>query len=151
MPDGLNSVTWWELKNHGIPIVGPEPRNLAFTVDWDALIAEMMANLNSYWRSWTRHPRRIVILYSDWGVQWAVLGVLRQFYTFRENSITTKIRAGQYARGCLPQQWHPLIQEAIHIRQGKTDSFYRFRFGRMIQTIRFLDYIIEACNANSIS
>jgi hypothetical protein len=146
----LNSVTWWELKQHGIPVVGMESQNLPFTVNWDLLIAQMRANLNSYWRGWTRQPRRIVLLYSDWGIQWAVLGVLRQFYTFKENSITTKIRAGQYALNCLPQQWHRLVQEAIRIRQGKTDSSYRFRFGRMVEAVRFLDYIIKACNANSI-
>jgi hypothetical protein len=146
----LNSVTWWELKQHGIPVVGMESQNLPFTVNWDLLIAQMRANLNSYWRGWTRQPRRIVLLYSDWGIQWAVLGVLRQFYTFKENSITTKIRAGQYALNCLPQQWHRLVQEAIRIRQGKTDSYYRFRFGRMVEAVRFLDYIIKACNANSI-
>jgi hypothetical protein len=95
--DGLNSVTWWELKNHGIVIVGTEPRNLPFMVDWDLLIGEMRENLNSYWLSWTQYPRRMILLYSNWGIQWSVLGVLRQFYTFRENSITTKVRAAEYA------------------------------------------------------
>ena len=143
---GVNSVTWWELKNHGIPIVGPTPQNFPFTVNWDALITEMSKNLNSYWRSWTHHPRRIVVLYSDWGIQWVVLGVLRQYFTFRENSITTKVRAGEYALGSLPKQWHPLVQEAINIRQGKNDSFYRSRFGRMVETVRFLNYVIDTCN-----
>lgn len=147
--DGINWVTWWELKNGGIPMVGPEPRTLPFTVDRDLLMTEMRENLNSYWRSWTRQPRQVMILYSDWGIQWAVLGVLRQFYTFRENSITTKMRAGEYALECLPEAWHPLIQEAIYIRQGKKNSSYRFRFGRMLQAIHFLDYIIDTCNVES--
>lgn len=148
--NGLNSVTWWELKNHGIPVAGTDPHDLPFTVDWNLLIAEMRANLNSYWQSWTQQPRRIVLLYSDWGIQWAVLGILRQFYTFRENSITTKIRAGQYALDCLPRQWHALIYEAINIRQGKNNSSYRFRPGRMVEAVHFLRYIIKSCNANSI-
>ncbi|HEX5941026.1 MAG TPA: aminoglycoside adenylyltransferase domain-containing protein [Anaerolineales bacterium] len=149
--NGINPVTWWELKNHGIPIVGTASGTLPFTVNWDVLITEMQGNLNTYWRSWTRRPRRIAILYSNWGIQWAVLGVLRQFFTFRENPITTKVKAGEYALGCLPSRWHPLIQEAINIRQGQKGSSYRFRFSRMFQTVRFLNDVIDRCNGQFVS
>jgi len=149
-PEGLNSVTWWELKNHGIAVIGTEPGNLPFGVDWDLLIAEMRINLNSYWLSWTRHPGRTILMYSDWGIQWAVFGVLRQFYTFRENSITTKVRAAEYGLEYLPPQWHPLVQEAVNIRQAKRNSSYRFRFSRMVEAVNFLKYMINTCNANSL-
>ncbi len=148
--NGLTSVTWWELKHHGIPIVGTEPRNLPFEVDWDLLIAEMRENLNSYWLSWTQNPRCMILLYSNWGIQWAILGILRQFYTFRENSITSKVRAADYALDHLPPQWHPLIQESINIRQGINDSCYRSRFGRMVEAVHFLKFIIHTCNADSV-
>lgn len=141
----LNPVTWWELKNHGITIVGQAPHNLPFTVDWDLLIASMRQNLNSYWVHWTNRPDRILRMYSNWGIQWAVLGILRQFYTFRENSITTKVKAGQYALGCLPIRWHKLIQEAIDIRKGEKGSAYRLKFSRMIESVNFLKYIIPLC------
>lgn len=144
----LNSVTWWELKNHGITILGEAPGNLPFTVDWDLLITRMRENLNSYWMSWTKRPGRILAMYSDWGIQWAVLGVLRQFYTFNEHSITTKVRAGCYALGCLPVRWHQLIREAIDIRQGKEESTYRLRIVRMIEAVNFLKYVIQLCNVS---
>lgn len=149
--NGINSVTWWELKNHGIPIVGTASGTLPFTVSWDVLITEMRENLNTYWWSWTRYPRRVAVLYSNWGVQWAVLGVLRQFFTFRENSITTKVKAGEYALDCLPRRWHPLIKEAINIRQGQKGSSYHSRFGRMFQTVHFLNYVIDICNGHLAS
>ena len=149
--NAINSVTWWELKNRGVSIVGTAPGTLPFAVNWDVLITEMRENLNTYWRSWTRHPRRFVVLYSNWGIQWAVLGVLRQFFTFRENSITTKVKAGEYALDCFPRRWHPIIQEAINIRQGQEGSSYRSRFGRMVQTVRFLNYVIDTCNGQFIS
>ena len=149
--DAINSVTWWELKNQGISIVGTASGTLPFTVNWDLLITELRENLNTYWRSWTRHPKRVAVLYSNWGIQWAVLGVLRQFFTFREKSITTKVKAGEYALDCLPRRWHPLIQEAINIRRVQKGSLYRFRFGRMVQTVRFLNYVIDTCNGHFIS
>lgn len=144
----LNSVTWWELKNHGIAILGEASDNLPVTIDWDLLITKMRENLNSYWMSWTKQPGRILTMYSDWGIQWAVLGVLRQFYTFNEHSITTKVRAGQYALDCLPVRWHQLIREAIDIRQGKKESIYRLRIVRMIEAVNFLKSVIQLCNAS---
>ena len=86
------------------------------------------------------------VMLADWGIQWTVLGVLRQFYSFRENSITTKVKAGEYALTCVPTRWHSLIQEAIDIREGKKGSAYRSRIVRMIEAVRFLKFIIQTCN-----
>jgi hypothetical protein len=144
----LNSVTWWELKNHGISILGKAACELPFSVDWDLLIRNMRENMNSYWAGWTNQPTRILKMYSNWGIQWAVLGVLRQFYTFNESSITTKVRAGQYALGCLPAHWHRLIREAIAIRNGQQRSAYRLRAARMIEAVNFLKYVIQRCNVS---
>ncbi len=144
----LNSVEGWILKQHGIAIIGSDPQGLPYTIDWDLLIHKMRENLNSYWASWTQRPGRIVILLSDWGIQWAVLGVLRQFYSFRENSITTKTKAGEYALTRMPIRWHRLIQEAINIREGKTAAAYQFRLARTIEAVSFLKYVIHTCNAS---
>lgn len=134
----LNSVECWILKNHGIAVCGPEPQELSFTINWDILITEMKKNLNFYWVSWTKQPQKIIVMLSDWGIQWTVLGVLRQFYSFRENSITTKEKAGEYALTCTPIHWHRIIQEAINIRQSKKASVYRFRIVRTIEAVNFL-------------
>ncbi len=144
---GLNLVDGWVLKNCGIAIIGPEPQALSFTVDWNLLITKMRENLNSYWVSWTRRPKRLIILFSDWGIQWAILGVLRQFYTFQENQITTKRKAGEYALSCVPTHWHRLIQEAINLRARSKKSLYRLRVIRTIDAVSFLRYIIRSSNA----
>lgn len=144
----FNWVEGWILKNHGIAIIGPEPQDLLFTIDWELLIKKMRENLNSYWVRWTKRPKRLVILFSDWGIQWAVLGVLRQFYSFRENTITTKTKAAEYSLTCVPTRWHRLIREAINIREGKKASAYRFRIVRTIEAVNFLKYIIQTCNAS---
>jgi hypothetical protein len=119
-------------------------------VDWNALITQMKENLNSYWAGWARHPARMIMLYSDWGIQWAITGILRQFYTFRENTITTKVKAAEYALGCLPARWHPLIQEAINIRRKNKRSAYRSKLFRAWEAIHFLKFIIQTCNANYV-
>lgn len=142
----INSVTWWVLQHHGIALRGPEPRTLHYNTDWDDLVTQMRANLNSYWVSFTRSPRRIAVLLTDNGVQWAVLGVLRQFYTFREHQITSKSGAGRYALAHVPSRWHRIIQEALQLRDGSQLSLYRSRVARAAETIRFLGYIIADTN-----
>jgi hypothetical protein len=146
----INAVTWWLLKHRGVAILGPAPDQLDFQVDWDDLIAKMHQNMNSYWARFTTNPRRLAWLLSDYGVQWAVLGVLRQFYTFREHDITSKTAAGIYALRHTPRHRHQLIQEALSIRAGTHASSYRFRVVRAIVTRAFVRHVIDLCNAAMI-
>jgi hypothetical protein len=143
----INGVTWWVLKHHGIAVIGPPPDHLDIPVDWDALIVKMRHNLNTYWASFITNPRHLAWLLNDDGIQWAVLGVLRQFYTFREHAITSKIDAGRYGLLHTPEKWHQLIQEAIHIRENRRASSYRLRIVRAITTRAFLQSIIATCNS----
>lgn len=145
----INAVTWWVLKHHGLAIVGPPPAQLDLEVDWNRLVADMHHNLNSYWARFTTDPRRIAWLLADDGIQWTVLGVLRQFYTFREQSITSKSEAGRYALKHVPAHWHRLIQEAINLRAGGHASLYRSRVARAVAAWSFLRMIIAACNAEA--
>jgi len=143
----LNAVTWWVLKNRGIALVGPAPGELNISVDWDDLIGKMHDNLNTYWARFTDTPKRMALLLSDYGIHWTVLGVLRQFYTFREHDITSKSGAGIYALRHTPKRWHQLIQEALNIRAGTGGSYYRSRIVRALVARAFLKYVIATCNA----
>lgn len=142
----INAVTWWTLKHHGLTLTGIGAKNLEFNVDWQNLITEMQENLNTYWAQFSRIGRRSVWLLTDDGIQWTVLGVLRQFYTFREDDITSKTGAGDYALQNLPQRWHRMIQEALNIRNQTGQRCYRFRLFRAIEAFKFMRYIITQCN-----
>lgn len=143
----LNAVTWWVLKTRGIALVGSQPQTLNYTVDWDVLIVNMRHNLNTYWARHTREPGRIAWLLTDYGIQWTVLGVLRQFYTFREHDIISKTDAGEYALAHVPERWHRLIQEAINRREQANMSLYKSRIVRAVDARAFLTHIIQICNA----
>ena len=146
----INAVTWWVLKHRGIALVGPPAEHLDIQVDWNDLIAKMHHNMNTYWASFTTNPRRMAWLLTDYGVQWAVLGVLRQFYTLREHAITSKTGAGIYGLEHTPRQWQRLIQEALDIRAGAPGSSYRSRIARALTTYAFLQLIITACNTDPV-
>jgi hypothetical protein len=143
-----NEITWWLLKNRGLAPFGAEPASLEYTVDWDKLIANMRHNLNSYWKQFTTNPMRMSWLLADFGIQWTVLGVLRQFYTFKERDITSKSGAGEYALQHLPERWHRIIQEALNIRNEISGSLYRSRLTRAREALRFLNFIIDLCNTS---
>jgi hypothetical protein len=142
----LSSVTWWILKNHGIGVFGPPLQALNINVNLDQMIRVQCKNLNTYWASWTTRPGRILALLSDWGVQWTVLGVLRQFYTIHEHRITSKIKAGECALTCFPMPWHPLIREAIALRQTLSLTHYPSRIKRAYDALYFIRYVIQVCN-----
>jgi len=142
----LSSVTWWILKQRGIALFGPPPETLAITVGMDDLVRKQRENLNSYWAGWTKRPGRRLALLSDWGVEWSVLGVLRLFYTIREHDITSKTGAGEYALRHVPERWHAIIQEALALREGTGESFYRSKLKRANEAASFLRYVIRTCN-----
>lgn len=143
----LNDVTWWVLKNRGITLRGPAPHDLGYAVDWQALIAGMHHNHNTYWAQFTTNPRRLAYMVLDEGFQWAVMGVLRQYYSFKENDITSKTGAGRYALEHFPQKWHRLIQEAINLRESARPSLYKSRLMRANSAVRFLKYVRALSNS----
>lgn len=142
----VNPVTWWLLKNKGITLLGTEAQALPFTAGWDAVVDYMRHNLNTYWASFGKQPSRMIRSLTDDGVAWIVLGVLRQYYSFKEKDITSKVGAGEYVLKVLPVEWHTLIQDALDIRQGRKPKRYSSRFTRGYATVRFVRYIVEVSN-----
>ncbi len=103
----------------------------------------MRVNLHTYWAHWARSPALRLVLLTDWGIHWSVLGVLRQFYSFREGAIATKEKAGAYALTCLPVERHLVIWEALRIRTDGWSPSYRSRPARAADAICLLNYIIQ--------
>jgi hypothetical protein len=141
-----DDVTWWVLKTRGIALFGPDPRGLSYYVNWDDLSRNMRHNLNSYWRGFTTNPARITWLLTDYGIQWAVLGVLRQYYTFCEHDITSKSGAGEYALKRLPSRWHKIIQESLNNRAENPQRLYGSAITRAFDAWQFMRYIIAEAN-----
>lgn len=141
-----NPITWWILRNSGISLLGSNPCDLSITIDPQVLVVWTLQNMNTYWKSWTQHPGRLIALLTDWGIQWTVLGVLRQFYTIREKKIITKQRAGDYALSVISQSWHPIIKEAIRIRTKTKGSLYRSKLVRARTAVLFVKYILRISN-----
>lgn len=143
-PDG------WMLKKYGVPALPGGPEGLPFEVDWGALLDGMKENLNTYWRKWAedcRKPWRLKaagLLARPAATEWAVLGISRLYYTFRERDVVSKAGAGAYALGALPERWHGIIREALRIRGGEPLRVPAVR--RRNGALDFLEYMIRECN-----
>ncbi|KMJ57267.1 hypothetical protein AB685_17880 [Bacillus sp. LL01] len=149
-------VTWWLLKNKGITIMGPEAYDLPFAVTTEDLIAYVRKNMNEYWaqRIFAMEQKKEQLIaypvkHIETEMEWTVLGLLRQFYTSKEQGIISKLEAGEYGRRELDQKWHDLIQEAIHIRKGSPERKFTKNEERVNAIIDFAKELISATKGDS--
>jgi predicted nucleotidyltransferase len=137
----INHVTWWILKHRGIPLYGPHPADLPFTVDFDAIRRTMYDNLHTYWKNKAANP---LLFLTDTWVDFAVTTLCRIHYTLTEEAITHKMHAVELALQTLPARWQPLLHEAQRIRcQTSRNSFYSSRLKRAAETRAFVHYMRE--------
>lgn len=149
----FNPVTWWTLMNNGISVIGKDLTSFDFGITERDLYSYVLTNMNTYWakriQTVEKSIHQIQELPSsqiDEEIEWTILGLLRQFYTLRENKIISKLDAGKYGLEIVPDKWHPIITEAMNIRNGKTESYYDSEVERIRDVIHFSKYLIEACN-----
>lgn len=147
-----NSIDAYQLKKYGITIKGQGIEFLNYSVDWDILITNMRANLNTYWVNWKNSCEKLPSV-KHFGsfvslrmLEWGVLGVTRLYYTFKEREITSKLGAGEYALKTVPHRWHRIIKEAMRLRKNHKNSYYKSIFKRRRDALDYMDYIIQSCN-----
>ena len=156
----ITPVLLFEIKSHAITVFGTEARELPVQIDIPAVNDFMRDNINSYWKNWIhRHSswfnRRMLLILFPRLTEWSVLGVARQLCTLKTGKIVSKTAAGYFCLQQLPEQFHPIIREAIEIR--KDDRSYpllktyaiRLSFRRAKKTIECVNAVISAFNRHS--
>lgn len=149
----INPVTWWILKNKGIPVLGEE---LNIAVDRMDLLSYVSENMNTYWANRIRKIEDsdpLLLLPKEFlneEIQWSILGILRQYYTLREHDIISKLGAGEYALKHVPEEWHHIINEAIQIRKGTGKTFFESEKKRLNTASLFMEYILKESTIRDI-
>lgn len=145
----INPVTWWILKNNGIPVLGEE---LNIAVDIMDLLSYVFENMNTYWADRIKiEIDQLLILPKevlDEEIEWSVLGILRPYYTLREHDIVSKLGAGEYALEHVPEEWHNIINEAIQIRIGSGQTIFESEKKRLNTASSFMKYILKESSIN---
>lgn len=151
----FNPVTWHLFKNNGINIYGPDTSKFAVEVTEVELRHYVLKNMKMYWTNrvnklaqahgWKAVPEGLV----DEEVEWTVLGLLRQFYTLKENSIVSKSGAGNYGLNQLDNMWHSIIKEALNIRNNIPQSITKTSEERINELIDFSNNLIKVSTSMS--
>jgi hypothetical protein len=145
-------VTWFILRKHGITIFGPQPANLDFSVDERLLLQYLHDNVNTYWKKRVESLKsrgsvsRITGMFSK-ETEWGVLGIARLYYTLIEKDITSKVHAGEYLVGKIPEKYETIVYEAIRVRKNEDVRYYHSPWKRRKDLISFMEFMIRACNA----
>jgi len=118
----LSPVTWHELASHGIAVRGAALTAADVWTDLAALRAFSYANLTSYWADIARQlqarpPSRLPAR----ATHWCVLGVSRLHHLLATGSMTSKSGAGRHALAAFGPRWHPIIGEALRLRERPGD------------------------------
>ncbi|WP_417897834.1 aminoglycoside adenylyltransferase domain-containing protein [Bacillus haimaensis] len=145
-----DSIDAFQLKKYGMIIMG---QRVDYSVDFDIVLKSQKDNIHTYWQNWLDGCKRFPSInyfgsfVSIRSIEWGVLGVTRLFYTIREKDMTSKVGAGEYALGTVPEKWHKIIQEAIRWRKGEKKSLYRSARKRRADALAYMEYVIGECNA----
>lgn len=95
------------LREHGITLAGPDPRELIDPVTSEQLRAAVQQSLREWWQPQLDDPCR---LHSSEYQAYAVLTMCRASYTFRLGRVASKSEAARWAQANLVPAWSDLIE-----------------------------------------
>ncbi|MBY6036638.1 DUF4111 domain-containing protein [Fictibacillus nanhaiensis] len=148
-----NWIDSFQLKTYGIVIKGLPIETYNLSIDWETLKSNLIHNVNTYWLNWKNGCEKVTSLsfigsfVSGSMIEWGVLGVTRLYYSLREEDITSKMGAGEYALHHVPEKYHRILHEAMRLRQGNKPSYYRSVFKRRRDMLDYMAYMMRECNA----
>ncbi len=139
----LKSFAWFQLRERGIAYYGDDFCDLAGSISWDEVRAELLDRLNNYW------PEKInwkVLFFDRWQAL-IVLSVCRVYYALEKKSTISKDGGGEYALTKLDSEWNPIIREALRIQNKSKNSYYKSKLKRFFDTRKFVRYVSGICSA----
>jgi predicted nucleotidyltransferase len=126
----------WTLRERGITLAGPDPRELVHEVPPDALRSKMRQLIDNFLPdlfSWTSFE-------SAWTQRYAVTNICRMLYTLDTGEVTSKPAALEWAKYTLPAAWKDLLQQVLDERARGWDPDDRPLSGSVQATIALLEY-----------
>jgi aminoglycoside adenylyltransferase-like protein/nucleotidyltransferase-like protein len=109
-------VVRWCLREKGVVLAGPDPRELVDPVGPEALKAEVRATMHR-WLALGLQPMHLVA----WQAFWVGL-FCRILHTLETGEVTSKKAAMSWAQGALDPQWRGLIARAQAMKKGDPDD-----------------------------
>jgi len=102
----------WTVREHGVPLCGPEPKTLIDPIAPDELRAAVRDRLRD-WAAWAEQPDD-----PDWPILYTVETICRALYTLAHGELPSKARAVEWAIATLPEPWQTCVGQAREWRAG---------------------------------
>jgi Domain of unknown function (DUF4111) len=129
-------VVRWSLREHGVVLAGPDPRELVDPIGADELRADVRWALGN-WQEWFRSIDSI----NRRALAVAVLSHARILHTLAIGEVSSKRIAGEWALRALDPEWAPLIRWAL---EDRPDPWTKVREPAdptlLRRTRQFMDY-----------
>ena len=135
----------WTLREHGITLAGPDPRQLVAEVPAATLRSKMpplIENFLSNLLSWTSFD-------IAWAQRYAVTTLCRMLFTLETGEVSSKPASLEWAKSALPTRWRDLIQQAIDDRPLPWND--PPRPGSVEATIAFSEYATKRARSTVTS
>lgn len=130
------AVVRWVLRERGVVLAGPDPRELVDPITADELRAEVRWALG-HWRAWFRSLDSI----NRRALAVAVLSHARILYTLAIGEVSSKRVAGEWALHTLDPEWAHLIRWAL---EDRPDPWAKVHYpadpALLRRTLQFIDY-----------
>jgi predicted nucleotidyltransferase len=110
----------WTVREHGITLAGPDPRELIDPVTVDELRRASLGELQTRLANWENGVWPLADLGHRGSQGFEIETACRALLTVKSGAITSKPEALAWARGELPDEWRPLLDFAERYRKDRT-------------------------------
>lgn len=108
------AVVRWMVRERGIPLAGPDPRELIDPVSASHLSEQAVNHMRLWTDELEADPSA---MNNRWYQPYAVLSYCRMLYTIERGSVVSKPVAARWALATLGAEWHDLIVRAATTRE----------------------------------
>lgn len=142
-PEGrydVSPVGWHELALHSVAVRGDLP---AVWTDHERLLAFTRATLHGEWAGFAASLAKFPAEAATEAATWHVLGAARLHHLLATGEMTSKSAAGRWGLGFYDARWHPVLREALRVREGGPGpSAYDDPAGRGADVAAFVAHVV---------
>jgi len=139
------AVVRWLLREHGVVLDGPDPRQLVDPVSAEQLRSEALELLPEY-AAWARSCGEAGTM-SRWQQPYLVLTLCRILHSIDNGTVVSKRTAGEWARDALAVEWGELIRRAL---ADRPDPWLRVHQSAdpedVDRTLAFIESVVDEGN-----
>lgn len=133
------AVVRWSLRQHGVALVGPDPRTLIDPISAGDLRIHVVEAIPE-WVKWAPQPTKAGGV-SRWKQAYVVVNLCRMLHTLDSGVVGSKRRGGEWALNALDPEWRDLIRQALDDRSDPWGRVHQSADPVLVQrTLQFVDY-----------